>query len=52
VTIELADLSLTYVGCINVNSMNASTIGTRNSKTYLKVEGVMSFNHDVIFLSD
>ena len=40
------------VGSINVNSMNVSTIGGKNSKTYLKVEGVTSFKHDVIFLCD
>jgi len=40
------------IGCINVNSMNVSTIGCRNSKTFLKIEGVTSFKHDIIFLSD
>ena len=40
------------IGCINVNSMNVSTIGARNSKTYLKIEGVTSFKHDVIFICD
>ena len=46
-----AKLSLS-IGCINVNSMNVSTMGCRNSKTYLKVEGVTSFKHDIIFLCD
>ena len=39
-------------GCINTNSMNVSTLGTRNSKSFLKVEGVTSFKHDVIILCD
>ena len=40
------------IGCINVNSLNVSTLGGRNSKTLLKVEGVTGFKHDVIFLCD
>ena len=38
--------------CINVNSFNVSTIYTGNSKSLLKVEGVTSLKHDIIFLSD
>ncbi len=37
---------------INVNSMNVSTLGTRNAKTYLKIEGVTGKKPDVIFLCD
>jgi len=37
---SIKDLRL-EVGCINVNSFNVSTIGCRNSKTALKVEGVV-----------
>jgi len=40
------------IGCINVNSLNVSTLGCRNSKTYIKIEGVTSFKHDVIFICD
>ena len=32
--------------------MNVSTMNCRNSKTYLKIEGVTSFKHDIIFLCD
>jgi len=32
--------------------MNVSTIGTRNSKSFIKVEGVTSFKHDILFLCD
>ncbi len=39
-------------GSINVNSFNVSTLGTRNSKSYLKVEGVTFAKHDIIFLCD
>ena len=48
---NLLNLSL-RVGCINVNSLNVSTLGTSNSKTYLKLEGVTGKKYDVIFLSD
>ena len=40
------------IGCINVNSFNISTFHTRNSKTFVKVEGVTQFKHDVLFLID
>ena len=49
VTINKLRLSF---GVINVNSMNVSTLGTRNSKSFIKVEGVTSFKHDVLFLCD
>ena len=35
-----------------MNSFNVSTIGTRNSKTFLKVEGITQYKNDVIFISD
>ena len=34
------------------HSMNVSTLGNRNSKSFIKVEGVTSFKHDVLFLCD
>jgi exonuclease III len=40
------------ISAINVNSMNVSTIGNRNAKTYLKVEGITGKKADVIFISD
>ena len=48
---ELRNLNL-RVSTINVNSMNVSTIGFKNAKTYLKIEGVTSKRPDVILLSD
>jgi len=39
-------------GSINVNSMNVSTLCNRNSKSYIKVEGITSFKHDILLLSD
>jgi len=33
------------VGAINVNSFNVSTLGNRNSKTELKIEGITSRKH-------
>jgi len=35
-----------------VNSFNVSTLGTRNSKSYLKIEGITFPKHDIIFLCD
>jgi hypothetical protein len=32
--------------------MNVSSLGTRNSKTYLKIEGVTGKKADVIFMCD
>ena len=40
------------VETINVNTMNVSSLGTRNSKTYLKIEGVTGKKADVIFMCD
>jgi exonuclease III len=40
------------VSAINVNTMNVSTIGTRNSKIYLKIEGITGKRPDIIFMSD
>jgi exonuclease III len=40
------------ISAINVNSMNVSTIGNRNAKTYLKVEGITWKKADVILISD
>jgi exonuclease III len=40
------------VTAINVNSFNLSTIERKDSKTFLKVEGVTMKKSDVIFLSD
>jgi exonuclease III len=37
---------------INVNTMNVSTIGTRNAKIFLKIEGITGKRPDVIFMSD
>ncbi len=37
---------------INVNTINISTLGGRNAKTYLKIEGVTGKRTDVIFMSD
>ncbi len=40
------------ISSINVNSLNVSTLGTGNSKTLLKIEGITSRRTDVILLSD
>jgi exonuclease III len=40
------------ISAINVNSMNVSTIGNRNAKTYLKVEGITGKKADVLLISD
>jgi exonuclease III len=40
------------VSAINVNTMNVSTIGTRNAKIYLKIEGITGKRPDIIFMSD
>jgi len=37
------------VSSINVNTMNVSTIGTRNAKIFLKIEGITGKRPDVIF---
>ncbi len=44
-------LNLT-VTAINVNSMNVSTMNSRNAKTLLKIEAVTGKKSDVILLSD
>jgi exonuclease III len=40
------------ISAINVNSFNVSTLGTKNSKTLLKIEGITAKRPDVIFLTD
>ncbi len=40
------------IACINVNSMNLSTLGTGCIKTYTKIEGITAKKSDVIFISD
>jgi exonuclease III len=40
------------MSAINVNTMNVSTIGTRNAKIYLKIEGITGKRPEVIFMSD
>jgi exonuclease III len=40
------------ISAINCNSMNVSTLGTKNSRTYLKVEGITGKKSDVILMSD
>ncbi len=40
------------ISAINGNSMNVSTLGTKNSRTYLKVEGITGKKSDVILMSD
>jgi exonuclease III len=40
------------ISAINVNSINVSTIGNRNGKTYLKVEGITGKKADVLLISD
>ncbi len=40
------------VGSINVNSFNLSTVTSRNSKTFLKIEGATRKKQDVLFFSD
>jgi exonuclease III len=37
---------------INVNSFNVSTLGNKNAKTYVKIEGITSKQADIIFISD
>jgi exonuclease III len=48
---EFQNLNITF-SAINCNSMNVSTLGNRNSKTYLKIEGVTGKKSDIILLSD
>jgi hypothetical protein len=40
------------VSAINVNTMNVSTIGTRNAKIHIKIEGITGKRPDIIFMSD
>ncbi len=40
------------ISAINCNSLNVSTLGNRNSKTYLKLEGITGKKCDVILMSD
>ncbi len=40
------------IASINVNSLNVSTLGCNNAKTYLKIEGITRKKADVIFLCD
>jgi hypothetical protein len=40
------------VETINVNTMNVSALGTRNAKTYLKIEDVTGKKADIIFMCD
>jgi exonuclease III len=44
-------LNLT-ITAINVNSMNVSTMNSRNSKTLLKIEAITGKKSDIILLSD
>ncbi len=37
---------------INVNSLNVSTLGSHNAKTFLKIEGITGKRADVILLCD
>jgi exonuclease III len=48
---ELNNINLTF-STINCNSMNVSTLGNRNSKTYLKIEGVTGKRADIILITD
>ncbi len=48
---ELQSINLTF-SAINCNSMNVSTLGNRNAKTYLKIEGVTGKRADVILITD
>jgi exonuclease III len=48
---EFQNLNITF-SAINCNSMNVSTLGNRNSKTYLKIEGVTGKKSDIILMSD
>jgi exonuclease III len=40
------------ISSINVNSLNVLTMGMKNSKTLLKVEGITAKRPDVILLTD
>jgi hypothetical protein len=40
------------ISAINVNSLNVSTLGKSNAKTYLKIEGVTGKKADIILLTD
>jgi exonuclease III len=40
------------VSAVNCNSMNISTLGKRNAKTYLKIEGITGKKTDIILISD
>ena len=50
-TNDIGSLILSVMA-INVNSFNVSSLGQKNAKTYLKIEGVTGKRADVIFLSD
>ena len=39
-------------GAINMNSLNVSTLGSRNSKTLLKIDAITRGRHEVLFMSD
>ena len=40
------------MGSINVNSLNVSTLGGRQCKTLLKIEGITIFKKEVLMLCD
>jgi exonuclease III len=40
------------ISAINCNTMNVSTLGNRNSKTYIKIEGLTGKRTDIILFSD
>ncbi|MFO0007611.1 MAG: hypothetical protein ACK559_41505, partial [bacterium] len=40
------------ISAINCNTMNVSTLGNRNSKTYVKIEGLTGKRTDIILFSD
>jgi exonuclease III len=48
---DISNLNL-VISSLNVNSLNVSTLGVRNAKTLLKIEGITSKRADVILLSD
>ncbi len=47
----ISNLNL-VISTINVNSLNVSTLGSSNAKTFLKIEGVTGKRADVILLCD
>jgi hypothetical protein len=40
------------IGIINCNSMNVSTLGMKNARTYLKIEGITGKKADIILMCD